>query len=603
MANARQYADWLVNNQDKRDTPEFQSVARAYAVAKSQLQKVETKSAADYPPTEGGLSDVAAGLGKTVAGLGRGTRQLLGIGDQAALQSTIDESRRLDAPLSRSAGGFAGQMIGQVGAAMAPGAALTRLGAISPALPALGTRLLSAPPTLGSAMTQAGQGAVLGGLQDVATGESRGRNVSLGAVAGAGVPLIGIGAGAIKAGAQPLYSGGRDVIAGRAMRRVAGENVDDVIRNLERSRALIPGSQPTAAEVAGSPGIAALQRAAAAVDPEAYGIRVAQQNEARVGALQGLAGTGGRLTAAEQARGAATGPMYKAAVEETIAPELAASMKPQIDNLLSRPSMGKAVNRAKEIFGEESIVLSGGGSVRGLQYTKQALDDIIEKASSPASSIGKNELRALQQTRGDLISVLEELSPKLRQADVAYANLSRPINQMQIAEELSKRSTNPLTGNLQPQAFARNLNDDLAASVTGRSAATLKSTMDPQQIGLLGNIRSDLARSVAARDLGRGAGSDTMQKLSMTNVMEQSGVPLGLLNLPGVGRAGNWVYQNTDDLIKQRLAQGLLNPQEAAKLMREAAVNPNSAAALDYLRRVSAPGLLGGSFSLNSTQQ
>ena len=35
MADAKAYAEWIVNNQDKRGTPEFAKVAEAYELSKS----------------------------------------------------------------------------------------------------------------------------------------------------------------------------------------------------------------------------------------------------------------------------------------------------------------------------------------------------------------------------------------------------------------------------------------------------------------------------------------------------------------------------------------------------------------------------------------
>jgi hypothetical protein len=605
MADPRKYAEWLVANEDKRGTPEFDTVAQAYRQARSQVTKVNTKSPADYPPTEGFLSDVAAGAGKTVVGVGRGIQQITGLGDQAALQETIDESRRLDAPLRQSAGGVTGEIGAQVGMAVAPGAALLRGGNLLglPSVSAAGNYLLSSPATLGGVATQAGLGATLGAVQPVATGESRGRNVTLGALGGAAVPASGMALGTIRGAVEPLYSGGRDVIAGRAIRRAAGESADDVMRRLQQARILVPGSQPTAAEVAQSPGVAALQRAASAVDPEAYGIRTMQQNEARVTALQGISGTEASRDAARASRAASTAPLYRQAIEAGVDPQMSAALKPQIANLMDRPSVKYAIEQAKGIMDERSVTLARSGSVEGLQLVKQALDDAIERGSSATSKVGAHQLRALQQTRSDLISVMQDIAPQLRSADAAYAAASRPINQMDIGAEIAQRSINPLTGVLQPQSYARNLTDDLASRATGRSGATLAGTLGPGQLGTLQGIRDDLARSVAARDMGRGVGSDTVQKLAMTNLMERSGVPLGVLNFPGMGAIGRFTYQNADDLIKQRLAEGLLSPSEAARLMQAARANPNVTAFIEATRRITAPGILGGSMLLNPQQQ
>lgn len=608
MATAEEYARWIVGNADKRGTPEFDTVAKAYQMARgdpnAKYKAMQTNPEVDPTEDMNILQTGAAGLGKMMVDTGRGVKQLTGIGEQKKLQQTIDSEKDASAPLMDTWGGNIGNIAGQVGLAVLPGGALARAGnlAKAPGLVAAGNAMMAPPMTLGGLGLGAGMGAGQGAIQPVATGDERGRNMMIGAVGGAAVPAIGMAGGAIKGAVEPLYAGGRDAIIGRALRSAAGTGADDAVRNMQGARQLIPGSQPTAAEVANSGGIAAMQRTASAVDPESYATRGVANNAARVQALQEMAGTGGDRAMMGGVREMMTEIPYAEARQAQIPKAVADSIRPQIDNLMERPAMRKAVARAKEIFGEESIVLGKEGSVKGLQYMKQALDDIVEKASSPASSIGKNELRALQQTRSDLIKVMEEAAPKLRGADTAYRQWSKPINQMDVAQEIADKSINPLTGILQPQAFARNFSDDAAVRATGFKGATLANTMEPQQLGMLGNMREDLARSVAAQNLGRGAGSDTVQKLSMTNLMQQSGLPVGLLNAPGLGRAGNWAYSQTDDLMKQRLAQALLDPQQTAQLMEAARRNPALARAIEEVRRIAAPGILGGALSLNAQQ-
>jgi hypothetical protein len=159
------------------------------------------------------------------------------------------------------------------------------------------------------------------------------------------------------------------------------------------------------------------------------------------------------------------------------------------------------------------------------------------------------------------------LSPAYASARSTYQTMSKPVNQMDIAQQIADKSVNKLTGQVNPQAYARALSDDTAASATGFNKATLQNTLEPQQLAMLEAIKKDLARSVSARDLGRGPGSDTTQKLAMTNLMQRSGLPMGVLNVPGVGRVGNWLYQDADKEMRKKLAQTLLSPKETAALM------------------------------------
>lgn len=524
----------------------------------------------EVDPTEGmsGFEKFAAGAGKAVSDLGLGVRQLTGF----ASQEEVDEVKARDAALMDTGAGMAGNIAGNVATAVLPGLGAAGAGAALGAkgVQAAGRYALAAPATLAGALTQGSLGAVQAGLQPVATGEDRVTNATLGAIGGAAVPVAGMAFKGAKAVAEPLYEGGRQQILARALRSAAGDNAGAVTQRLANARQLVPGSAPTAAEVADSGGVAALQRAAAAVDPEAYATRAAQQNEARVAALQTLAGDGGKKAALTEIRDEGADEMYAAARRLGVNKAMAKALKPQIDNLMQRMPSG-VLERAKELARISGESMDDAGSVNGLHWMKTAVDDML--SSGRSTGIGKQTERALTQFKSDLLSVVDELSPVYGQARRSFQEMSSLPNQMEVASTIASKATDPLTGNLKPQAFARALTDDTAAAATGFNKATLANTMEPDKLALLQAIKDDLARSVKARDLGRGAGSDTVQKLAMTNLMERSGIPTGALNLPLVGRVGNWAYEAADERMKQELAKALLNPRDTAKIMEKGVPN------------------------------
>ena len=243
---------------------------------------------------------------------------------------------------------------------------------------------------------------------------------------------------------------------------------------------------------------------------------------------------------------------------------MAKAMKPQIKNLMERMPSG-VLEKARELARLNGEKFDSAGSMNGLHWIKQATDDML--SSSKQTGIGKQTERAITQFKGDLLSVMDELSPAYGQARSTFQTMSRPVNQMQVAQEISDRSINKLTGQLQPQNYARALSDDTAAQATGFNKATLENTLEPSQLARLDAIKRDLARSVMARDLGRGPGSDTTQKLAMSNVAQQSGLPMSVTNMPGMGRMGNWIYEGADAQMKKELSEVLLNPKQAAQLM------------------------------------
>ena len=561
------------------------------------LRRIDFSERVDATKDMNVFEKFMAGSGKAVSDLGLGIRQLVG----NASQQEVDEVKARDAALMETGAGFVGNIVGNVATSVLPGLGAVGLGKLmaAPLLTAGGKALLAAPATLGGAATQATLGAAQAALQPVATGESRPGNTLVGAAGGAFVPVVSMGLKGTKAAIEPLYEKGRQQILARALREVTGDNADTVVQRLRGSRELVPGSAPTAAEVANSGGLAALQRTAAAVDPEAYATRAAQQNEARVAALQAIEGAPGARSAASALRESKAGAFYRQAMADGVDPEMAKMLQPQINNLMERiPS--SVMDKARDLAKLNGEVLDKSGSVQGLHYVKTAVDDLLSGASQ--TGIGKQTQRGLMQLKGDLLTVLDDLAPFYGKGRETFAALSRPINQMDVGAELAERSINKLTNQLQPQAYARTLTDDLAARATGFNKATLANTMEPGQIATLNAIKNDLARSVAARDLGRGAGSDTLQKLSMTNLMNRAGIPVGVLDAPGIGRLGNWLYSNTDDKMKAALAKALLNPAATADIMAKGVPNEKTRLLAEVLRRTLTPAAAGTAVSLSDAR-
>jgi hypothetical protein len=249
---------------------------------------------------------------------------------------------------------------------------------------------------------------------------------------------------------------------------------------------------------------------------------------------------------------------------------------------MARPAMKQAAARAGQIFDESQIAQTKNGSVQGLQYLKQALDDIIERASNPASSVGGNELRALQQTRSDLVSVMQTVAPDLRVADAHYANLSRPINEMEAGKALTEKLRPALMdyagapARLNANQYAstlRNLEENLP-KMTGYPGSTVENTFTPQNQKLMTGVAQDLARRASSADMARGPGSNTAQNLSTRNVLRQTLGPLGVPErwtdttlLQTLAKPLNLIYGGVaEPAAQRRLAEALLDPAMAARL-------------------------------------
>lgn len=637
MATAEEYAGWIVQNQDKIGTPEFNTVAQAYQLAKS-------KPAERGPdPTGSFFENMAAGAGKAVVDTGRGIRQLAsyaGIGDKNAIQREIDESRHRDAALMNTGGGLVGNVGTQIGTALLPGAAMARAGG---AVGAAGKAMLSAPATLNGALVQGGLGAAQAGLQPVASDESRGANMLISGMAGAALPVLGMAAKGVKAAVEPLYEGGRNQIIGRALRSAAGSGADDASRAMAGATELVPGSAPTAAQVANNGGIAALERTARSLDPTAYAARDLDQNAARVAALRGIAGDAASRDAAVTSRDSAAKALYgKAFASDSMRRDLAQSeavnkagldfaqsggmgslptaaksaaeaIQPSagLQELSKREGFQQAEQAAKRLAADKGEPLSNPlTSLRGLHYIKLALDDMLEPSATNA--LGRNAKSAVADMRTKLLKEIESISPAYGSAREVYKDMSGPVNQMDVGQYLLDKLTPALSDfgqNTTQKAatYAQALRDAprTLKGATGFSGFdSLDKVLTPQQLATTTNVGQDLARKGTAEQLGRGVGSDTVQKLAMTNILEQAGLPKAIGNFPGVRWASRIAYDGPDEAMKQKLAGVLLNPKQTAQIMQNATPSERQKLLALMLRSGGSPALIGGSVgALNAQQQ
>lgn len=182
MATLEEYANWIVKNKEKANTPEFLTVANAYQAARQEVEqqgitsneqindkavKVNAQTAADrkrFDPTIGmGTGQrAAAGSGSYMTDMALGAKQLVSP-NSPELSQQFREKKALDRPLEQTTAGA----IGKAGTAMIP-AALTA------AIPGMNTYT-------GAAATGAAMG-LLSPTEDGAMGKLR--NAGVDAVAG-----------------------------------------------------------------------------------------------------------------------------------------------------------------------------------------------------------------------------------------------------------------------------------------------------------------------------------------------------------------------------------------------------------------------------------
>jgi hypothetical protein len=489
-----------------------------------------------------------------------------------------------------------------------------------------------------------------------------------GAVAGAVIPAAVQAAMGIKAAAEPFYDAGRKAIIGRTLNTAAGGRQPQAIQALETAKELVPGSRPTVAQASQNAGLASLERAATATSPEATvaaQMRTADQNAARVAALQKVAGTPQAMADAVRSRKLGTAGLIDQVKQSTaeVNPARTVSL---IDKIVKgspgRTQLTSTLENVKKSLFEHSPIeqrakdawtavntelkrtqhglndsealstmrtvldrvkngrigldeamdqvkgLKGATpeAIAALDDAKAALKADDYKLRSNVSQLyqgaRKNVTDLLSAKAGDgsklneaisreLSVVLKSLDHQINKAEPAYGqylskytDLSRPINQMQIGQEVAGKATNA-TGDVHLNALVNALTDRTAQKATGFKRATLEGVLTPDQLSTLNAVKGDLVRSVQARNMAGTAGSDTVRKLAYTNLIDRAGVPTFLREFAPTQMVGNFLARGADSIygranneIAEQLAQTLMNPQAAAQMMRQ--VGPSRYAAI-----------------------
>jgi hypothetical protein len=565
-AGAKQLADYI--RTQSPSTPAAPPVNPATADYGSTLQFGPFDT---HIPISGGVQNFLAGAGKAPMDLLRGTGQLLGLESR----KDVADSRAVDAPLMATGAGKVGNLTGNV-ATMLP------------------TAFIPWANTLAGA---GAIGAVSGLLQpSTGTGETA-TNVGLGGALGPAGILAGRAVGAVGQGAKaalwdPFTKVGQNRIAARTMQAFAGNPSDAAAAaaNLSKPPSMLPGVQPTTAELANNAGMSQLERTLQN-NPE-FMTALTNRNQANraamTGALGGIAGTDADMAAAHAARTQAASGLYDAAGKAS------APLDNEMTALLQRPSMQTAITRAQSLAAENGdsfglaptmkylpTQLSG----KDLQYLKMSLNDLAN--SGPQMGMGAHEVGAVKGTLGSLNSWITKNVPELKAADAAFADLSKPINQMQIGQQLSNKLI-PALGDFNPDLARTNASayasavrngDQLAANATGWKGSTLANVLSPQQMQTVNQVGEQLARRAQATDLGRATGSNTGQNIVSQNVLSQFlgplGLPQGVASRFASGAVGRslgqlptkLLYGAVEPDVMTHLANAALDPQMAAGLL------------------------------------
>jgi hypothetical protein len=372
---------------------------------------------------------------------------------------------------------------------------------------------------------------------------------------------------------RPFTQSGREAIVGKVLEQLANRP-QGLAQRLEEFQPPIAGYTPTTAQASRDVGLISAETAIRGMDTTGqFAAQASQANKARITILDRMAKDQDAVTQAIAKRDEVTAPMREAAfaastqTPEQIQSATALIVNKQIDDILASPA-GKrstvinAMNFAKNSVNRADSVESLYEVRKDLRAAAQGLLDKEGSAYSQAKGQLENVIRSVDD-------VIDASAPGYKDYLRKYSQSSKGIERMGEAQNFRSKvlSTTPDPINVgdfmisQP-SFARAIR------------ATAKDTqLSDMQVRVLEKVGRDLDSGVLNRS-GKVPGSDTFKNLSTANVIG------GIIGKQMFGEVPpivnktiaplNWLYNGTDDQIRELLVQSMLDPKLASRLLTKA---------------------------------
>lgn len=338
---------------------------------------------------------------------------------------------------------------------------------------------------------------------------------------------------------------------------------------------LVPGVMPTAVQAAAPLGMtrfSALGETSRAVLPTEYAQRAAEQNAARIAALQKVAKTPRTLATGIKRRADVTDAMYEQAKDagDIVNPDpLITHIDTVIEENAGNPRIVKEFQRAKK------SLMSGLDEAGAPTYHTDArvVASVIDGLKGTLEN-KKNKYitRQLLELKGKFVEAI----PGYSEAEAQFATMSRPINRMQLGKLLVDELQSTM-GEEAPQraaAFVGAVEDPalLIRKATGmKFMSDLKQILTPKEFKSVNAIVDDLqreAKAVREGRLARQAGP------TAADVTAQGGVPLRFNWFNRLNSFVNKVMEKAEGKINRRMAvkiaKEMLDPQQTAQALQQA---------------------------------
>lgn len=539
MAAAEKYAEWIVANQAKKGTPEFETVARAYKAARAQEQSAPKP--AESKPAEPAAEPTDWGREAALAGKAafQGVASLpLAFADFQDMPKAL-AAKFVGAPY-QSPSERANAALDSV--TYSPKTAGERL--TSDAIAGTAGAFVGGPARVMTGLAGGAGGLAAGGAREAGGGPVSQIIAALLASAGVG--------GATKAGktlgevvdSSFIPGGGK-----RAAVRATANIVDDKDAIAEALLRAKPGQ--TAAQAAaptGSAEFAALEKIARENAPSRFQAIDDAQQASRAGRIREIAKTPEELAAAKATRKDIADPLYDAARSGggiNAQPVLA-----KIDRLINEnPGNRELLTELKNL----RAGLIANRKTGELHTDAQKLASVVDgMKSAMADEKNKFILGNLTELKDDLRAII----PGFKEADSAFAQASRPINKMVVGAELEKALTSG-TGKERALAFTNSVENatripELQRKTGAQRFGSIGEVLDEAEMGKVKGVADEFRTDARVDELMR-AGSPKvsslykgeMEKVSLPQMLTR---PVMIMNAL-LRRAQGYGSQRTTDAL------------------------------------------------------
>jgi len=380
---------------------------------------------------------------------------------------------------------------------------------------------------------------------------------------------------AVKESVRPFTQAGREAITGNVLRSLATD-AEKAIESGAKYVPTIPGYQPTTAQATRDIGLISAETPIRALDVTGkFGTQIGEANQARLAILDRLAKDKSAVDAAIVKREDATKPLREQAfAQSNVSPEtfqsaVALNVNKTIDDILAsdagaRGTVKKTMNWAKDQLAEGT--------------TPQRLYEVRKDLRDAAQGLLDKEGASYSLAKGQLEQVIKSVDDTIEAAAPGYKNYldkfaksSRGIERLEAAQEFRGKvlSTTP-----DPSRVGDFLISQPSFTRAIRAAEKDTNLSKPQLAALL-KVSQDLDSGVLTRAV-KVPGSDTFKNISTANIIggivgkQMFGeVPPAMQK---IGAPLNWLYNGTDDAIRELLVDAMLDPKLASKLMTKASM-------------------------------